>query len=101
MEEKDRVLEANITHLKERLDNIEEDVEKLKEDVGDLKTNAGEMKVYISQIFNMLDDIKTQIALLRDIGDKTREKGDNQWLDFFKTIVFLVLGGLITYFFKK
>jgi hypothetical protein len=66
----------------------------LKSDVAELKTNAGEMKVYISQIFTMLNDIKAQL-------DASRQKSDNQWMDFFSRLVYIVLGGLVAYLFAK
>lgn len=95
------VLETRMNSIENQVKKHEADIEKIKEDVGDLKTHAGEMKVYISQIFGMFDEIKTQLNVLRDREENTREKGSNMWLDFFQKFFYLIAGAIVSYMFAK
>lgn len=99
--ENNRVLEEKVAHLKDIVDKQGGEIDKIKDEVNDLKQNTGEMKVYITQIFSMLDDIKLQLNTLSQQGITNSQKSDNQWLDFFQRIFFLILGGLVAYFFAK
>lgn len=91
------ILENEVAHLKSRVDKHDDEIQKIKEEVNDQKANQVETKVYISQILTMVEEIKTQIALLRDRSDTSREKGSNQWIGFLQSFLFLLLGALFSY----
>jgi hypothetical protein len=70
--------------------DLEDRVTRLEEDVSDLKINQAETKVYVKQIFERLEDLKTLFT--------TGTKNNNStWLEVSKELIKLVaiVGGII------
>lgn len=108
MTQDNKVLATKVKHLEDKVKEHDRDIDKMKDDIGDLKTNHGEQKAYVTQIFKMLDDIKTQLTILRDRDDKLRESNENtksssqeKWTAFFEKIAYLAIGAIVTYLLSK
>ncbi|WAB25153.1 hypothetical protein M3_0202 [Lysinibacillus phage vB_LfM_LysYB1] len=96
-----QVLEERVEQLSKTVDKLETTTERLSETVSNLSQQSIETKVYVSQIFQMLEDIKSQLKSLGDKSDKNTDQDSNRWIDFFKQISFLAIGALVTYLMTK
>lgn len=66
-----------------RIERIEERVGRVERDVSEMKTEQAETRIYVKQIFERIDDMKTMIAV--------HGKNNSHWFSFAKWI----LGGTI------
>jgi chromosome segregation ATPase len=96
-----QVLEERVDNLSQLVSKHENQIERLNEQVIGLTQANTETKVYVSQIFTILEDIKTQLRILQDKSDRNNDSDNNRWIDFLKQIVFLGVGALVTYLMTK
>lgn len=79
-----------------RLAAIEAKIEKLEDDISELHKNTAVSKQEIKMIFNILNEIKDSIKdIAKDLGN-LKEKPAKRWDDATKTVLTVVITGIIT-----
>lgn len=96
-----QVLEERVEHLAQLVAKHDTQVGRLAEQVSGLSQTVTETKVYVTQIFTMLEDIKTQLRVIQERSDRTNHQDANRWIDFLKQFTFLVVGAIATYLLTK
>jgi len=74
-----------------RVDRLESRVERVERDISDIRSEQAETRVYVRQIFDRIDDLKTMISA----GGKSQ----SQWIDFVKWIIGGTIFIIVAYLF--
>jgi uncharacterized protein YukE len=96
-----QVLEERVEHLAQMVQKHDVQMGRLAEQVSGLSQTVTETKVYVTQIFTMLEDIKTQLRVLGERTERHGAQDSNRWIDFLKQFMFVAVGALVTYLMTK
>lgn len=89
------VLAARVENITETVSDMKIQVERMKEQINALQQSSVRTETYVSQIFMMLDDIKTNLKVLGTREENNRDRNNTMWLDWFKLILgWIVIGGI-------
>jgi septal ring factor EnvC (AmiA/AmiB activator) len=92
-----KIVENEVNNLKKEFEDQKKITERLQSAVSKLDKGFVKVDTYVSQIFSMLDEIKTNIKFLTTQRESDKEKNNERWLELFKKALYLIAGGVITY----
>jgi len=70
---------SDVSDVTERVRRVEYRVDRIERDVSEIKAEQAETRVYVKQIFERIDDLKTMIA--------ANGKNNANWLNFAKWVI--------------